>query len=164
MKISVFNVVYAVGSLAVASLITYFGLDYFVGNTDALMVLVTFFSILSGFLIAIIAIVGDPAMVSGSSWRAFEKARPLLVVRITRYKTLFVGYLLTLLTIFTALLIRGAVDHGAPSWIDWLEGAALFLGSLCFLFSLRLPGALADMQQQRFDAILEARRQGGNPT
>jgi hypothetical protein len=124
------------------------------GNEAAINIIVTVFSILAGFLVAIIAVVGDPALLPPGNWRVAELEREKLDRRLTRHKALFMSYLITLGLVFLSLLAAKSV----PSLGHWLERIFLFLGTLAFLYSLKLPGALIETQRERIDLVIEQRR------
>jgi hypothetical protein len=124
------------------------------GNEAAINIIVTVFSILAGFLVAIIAVVGDPALLPPGNWRVAEQERKKLDRRLTRHKALFMSYLITLGLIFLSLLAAKSI----PSLGYWLERIFLFLGSLAFLYSLKLPGALIETQRERINLIIDQRR------
>jgi hypothetical protein len=54
------------------------------------------FSILSGFLVAIIAIAGDPMLFTPGTWRIAEAERDKVIARLVKKKYLFVLYITTL--------------------------------------------------------------------
>lgn len=147
-----------VGLAAVAAGLTAgtFGPPLIHGNDQAINVIVTVFSILAGFLIAIIAIVGDPSLMPPGSWRLAELQRPAINARLLRHKWLFLLYLGTLGLLFASIV-------GSPAYpraVLWLERCYLAIAAAAFLLSLRLPGALMRMQQERIDAVIERRRAG----
>lgn len=128
-------------------------------NDTAVNVIVTVFSILAGFLVAIIAISGDPAFMAKGSWRVAEIQRQIIQKRLAQQKLLFTAYLATLCLIFVSLLV-GKVNATAASAIEY---AYLFLSSMAFIYSLKLPGFLMRVQQDRIDAEIEARRRKAIP-
>lgn len=128
------------------------------GNDTAINVIVTVFSILAGFLVAIIAVVGDPALLPPGSWRDVELERNRLNRRLNRHKTLFMAYLITLGLVFLSLLAA----KSSPLVGSLIEKTYLCLGSIAFVYSLRLPGALIDTQRERIDSIIEQRRDRDN--
>jgi len=144
----------AFAAAAFAGCIAYFGQPYIHDNSQAIGVMVTVFSVLAGFLIAIIAIVGDPALLPPGTWRAAEIERSQVKQRLARHKWLFVTYLLTLGVIFLSLLI----EQHFPTFSLWLERVFLFLGTFAFILSLRLPSALMRAQMDRIDMVIEHRR------
>ncbi|HEP1206597.1 TPA: hypothetical protein QEN11_06835 [Stenotrophomonas maltophilia] len=107
------------------------------GNTDALNTIVTVFSILAGFLVAVITIVGDGVLLGRASWRRDEQAISGVRKRLTRHKLMFQIYLLVLALVFAIQL------HGkSADWMPWCERLMLFLASFAFLASLTLPGQI----------------------
>lgn len=123
-------------------------------NEQAVNVIVTVFSVLAGFLVAIIAIVGDPVLLPPGTWRAAEIERQKLDDRIVRHKWLFITYLLTLGLIFAALVL----SKNIPDATVWLERLFLFFGTFSFVLSLQLPSVLMKVQRERIDAVIEHRR------
>lgn len=124
------------------------------GNQSAIDVIVTVFSILAGFLVAIIAIIGDPASIPKGSWRVAEIRAPLIDEKINKQKWLFTGYLITLGLIFASLLAAKSCTQLSAL----LEHVYLFLSSLAFIYSLKLPGFLSRIQRERVNDEIEARR------
>lgn len=153
-SISLAKVRLAVLSVILSALVAYFAQPMVHENDQAINVVVTVFSVLAGFLVAIIAIVGDPALLPPGSWRAAEMERDKLDARIVRHKWLFIAYLVTLGLIFSALV----VGKSMPSATVWLERLFLFFGTFSFILSLQLPNVLMRVQRERIDAVIEHRR------
>lgn len=124
------------------------------GNDQAINVIVTVFSILAGFLVAIIAVIGDRALLPGSGWQLAELGRQRLIQRLVRYKWLFFAYLMTLGLVFVSLLLKSL----NPSLIVLLERSYLFLAAFTFILSLRLPWTLTKIQEERIDMEIERLR------
>jgi hypothetical protein len=143
--------VVAIGSGIVAFL---FGRDFIAGNADATNVIVTVFSILAGFLIAVMTLLGDQSILPGS-WKISEIQRKKIKVKLIRQKWLFYLYLLTLSVIFVASLLRAQF----PETTGWLERVYFGLAVVAFLLSFRLPATLMEVQMDRVDAVVGARRQ-----
>lgn len=153
-KVSGAKVRVAFLAIVLSAIVSYFGQPLIHQNDGATNVIVTVFSVLAGFLVAIIAIVGDPVLLPPGTWRAAELEREKLDHRLVRHKWLFIGYLLTLAVIFIALL----VSKTFPVWGVWFERLFLFLATFSFLLSLQLPSALMQVQRERIDAVIEHRR------
>ncbi len=149
-----------IGLLAIilGALSSYFGQPLVHGNDQAINIIVTVFSVLAGFLVAIIAIVGDPVLLPPGTWRAAEMERTKLNSRLIRHKWLFTLYLVTLAFIFISLLLKDKT----PEVTIWLERAFLFFGVFAFALSMALPGALIKVQRERIDAVIEHRRKDNN--
>ena len=138
-----------------------------VGNSAATSVIVTVFSVLAGFLVGLIAIIGDPSAVAArGSWQITELNRDGVAQRLTRCRWLFVLYLSVLVLIFLAAILKPLVAAypqlgPVPSW---LERVYLGLAVTGFLLSFRLPWTLTRIQLERYDAVLEEqRRKSGIP-
>jgi hypothetical protein len=157
MKIDWTRIRFASFAAALAGCVAYLGQPYIHDNSQAIDVMVTVFSVLAGFLIAIIAIVGDPALLPPGTWRAAEKERSQVTRRLVRHKWLFVTYLLTLGVIFISLLVQKQF----PAFALWLERIFLFFGAFAFLLSLQLPSALMRAQMDRIDMVIEHRKGSG---
>lgn len=141
-------------SIILSGLAAYYGQPLIHSNEQAIELIVTVFSILAGFLVAIIAIVGDPVLLPPGTWRAAEMEREKISRRLIRHKWLFILYLTSLLLIFLSLLLK---NQCSPAVI-WLERGYMFLGVLAFTLSLHLPGTLMKIQRERIDAVIEHRR------
>lgn len=129
-------------------------------NNEAMQVLVSVFSVLAGFLIAIITMVGDASLLSGRSWAAAVMGRKQIEVQLAWHKLLFWLYLLTLGLIFAALLV-GKIW---PTVLVWLEGLVLFVSTLSFIASMGLPSTLMRVQMDMLDREIAARTQAAEPT
>lgn len=146
-------------TVALSLAFSWFGQPLIHGNQSAIDVIVTVFSILAGFLVAIIAIIGDPASIPKGSWRVAELKAPAINEKINKQRWLFTGYLVTLGLIFASLLF--AKSYARLSSI--LEHVYLFLSSLAFIYSLKLPGFLSRIQRERVSEEIEARRRQSIP-
>jgi hypothetical protein len=134
----------------------YFGQTWIHGNERAINVIVTSFSILAGFLVAIMTIMGDPAIFAGRSWRAHELSRGTVKNRLWRQQWLFVLYLATLSLIFAESLASHIVAT------VWLERIYLGMAIAAFVVSFRLPFTLMRIQMERHEEAIQSRRRGGN--
>ena len=127
-------------------------------NSEAVNIIVTTFSILAGFLVTIMTIVATPSNFTGRSWRYFSGRRDVVEKKLIRHKFLFMSYLMTLALIFTASLIPETWSQT----IEWIQRVYLFLGTVAFLNSLRLPGALMRIQLEHHDDLVaHHRKQAG---
>lgn len=124
------------------------------GNEQAVNVIVTVFSILAGFLIAIMTIMGEPGSLIGRGWRSCETNRKNVFSRLIRQKWMFYLYLATLGLIFTASLIKDVF----PLLTVWIERVYLGGATAAFILSLGLPAALLNIQLERHDELIDAKR------
>ena len=135
----------------------YYAQPYADKNQDLISILITVFTVFAGFLIAIIAIVGDPVMIPDGSWRIAEGGRDRMQYRLTLYTALFALYLVAIGLLFVGVILEKAFADDNV-WKIWIERAYLFIGVTSFLFTFALPGALLEMQSARYDAEIERRR------
>lgn len=130
------------------------GQPYIHNNDQAVNIIVTVFSILAGFLIAIMTIIGEPGVLAGRSWRYHEKNRKNVFARLIRQKWMFYLYIITLGLIFIASLAAKSY----PEFVKYIEMVYLGGATVAFILSLGLPSALLRIQLERHDAVLDAKR------
>lgn len=124
-------------------------------NSNALSVLVTVFSILAGFLVAVMAIVGSERALKGRNWR--QDTFYLLQVKqdLQKHAALFYLYLFVL-----ALSFLASLKPGWPSLIQTsVECVLLFLACLAMLLSFSLPGQLTRRHVSDLESAIKARRE-----
>ena len=154
MKIDYQKVLISCLAIAIGALAATYLQPLIHGNKEATNVIVTVFSILAGFLIAIIAIIGDPVLLPPGTWQAAELERGKLNRRLSRHKWLFVAYLITLMLVFVSFLFTKTY----PALTTYLERAYLFFGAFSFVLSFQLPWVLMKVQSERIDSWIEHRR------
>lgn len=141
----------------VSGLSAYFFQPLIHGNQDAINVIVTVFSILAGFLVAVITLVGDPMTLPIGSWQVAELGSKNTRNRLIRYKLLFILYLSTLALIFISMLLKSY-----PEFQYYIEIIYMFIASAAFIISFRLPSALMNLQEKRIEQEIEGRREKEN--
>ncbi|QDC00349.1 hypothetical protein [Mesorhizobium sp. 8] len=129
------------------------GGDLIRGNERATGVIVTVFSILAGFLIAVMTLLGDQSMLPGG-WRMGAANRNRIKAKMTRQKWLFCLYLVTLAIIFASSLLRGRCEDV----VIWMERVYFGLATTAFALSFGLPWTLMAIQMDRLDAVIESRK------
>lgn len=150
--------------IPVSAMAAYYGQPLAGGNSDAIVVLTTVMTIFAGFLVAIIAVLGDPGTLPKGSWRGAELRRPMLVRSVLRHASLFYVYLLAIALLFIGVLVSKEPCSVVPLLVKiWVERAYLFFGVFSFLLTLGLPKSLANIQIARTDAEIEKRRATGTP-
>lgn len=146
-------------SLSASGLASFYAQPLVRENPEAISVVITTVTVFAGFLVAIIAILGDPAMVPNGSWRVAENRHKRLETMIIRYTWLFYLYLLTISLLFAGVIIRKASDDAVSASVkSFIEYAYLFVGTFAFAMTLFLPGALGRVQMARSEAEIERRR------
>ena len=121
-------------------------------NADAVKVTVTIFSILAGFLVAIITVVTGSAIRKADDWESLRSIKREIKRRLIRLKILFILYMATLASALLVLLIPGDFIQ----LLNLLQGLFLGLVAFSFLISFALPGSLINLQLEHYEAeILE---------
>ncbi|MBO7962633.1 hypothetical protein [Pseudomonas aeruginosa] len=123
-------------------------------NSEALSVIVTAYSILAGFLVGIITMIGDPKSLPSGSWQVARLSSEIIYRRLKRHKFLFTAYLSTIALIFLSILLK----KNNSDVNDFVEYIYLFLAIFCFLYSLKLPSTLMQLQEERIEEEIRARR------
>lgn len=143
----------------IGGFVSYFAAPFIYDNDDAVGIFVTVYTVFAGFLVAVIAVLGDPTLLPAGSWRAAENQRRAMERRLIRHTYLFVLYLITIGVIFVGTLLKDApAEIISVSVKQWISRTHLFLGVSAFLLSLALPKMLMDLQRTRTEAEIEKRR------
>lgn len=137
---------------------SYFSQPYMTKNADAVLIIITVFTVFAGFLIAIITIIGDPIMIPEGSWRIAEGGREKMHHRLIWHILLFTLYLVTIGFLFVGTILEKAIEDHHFFWKIWIERTYLFMAITSFLLTFALPAALLEMQRARYDAEIERRR------
>lgn len=135
-------------------LASWFGQPLIHGNQDAINVIVTVFSILAGFLVAVITLVGDPKSLPSGSWQVARLGSDLTYNRLIRHKWLFKAYLITLFLIFFSIVVKSKFTKTQII----LEYIYMFFASISCFLSFKLPTALMELQRERIEHEIEERR------
>lgn len=128
------------------------------GNDKAMDVIVTLFSILAGFIIAIMTLLGDETLRPGG-WARARVDADAVKRRLDRQQHLFWLYLGTLTIILASRLIQTAY----PSISNELQKVAFALAVVALVVSYALPVALRGAQVARLDAAVGKQRSNAPP-
>jgi len=126
------------------------------GNDLAINVIVTVFSVLAGFLVAIMTMMGDPSAFARHSWRANEQGRKKIFNQLVRQKWMFILYLATLGLVLSASLVGKVL----PDVAVWMERVYLGSAITAFILSLGLPATLMKIQLAKHDEITKLKMPG----
>jgi hypothetical protein len=146
---------YSIAVVLYSSIGSYYFQPFIHGNNEAINVIVTVFSILAGFLVAVITIIGDPSSLPKGGWQRAQLGSEIITNRLTRHKWLFTIYLITLFIIFISMLIKGKY----PILATWVERIYLFFAICAFTMSFRLPSVLMALHQERIEQEIKSRRE-----
>lgn len=139
-------------------------------KADAMAALVTVFTVLAGFMLAVMALAADGRNLRRRDWRQDTYFLKETRDRLARYRMMFHLYLLV-----PALAILTFIG---PTWGDdvqrYAEGIVLFLAIFALLWSFRIPGeitsahvrqlqaAIKDQRESEHDAILRGSNEGND--
>lgn len=145
---------------SVSGAIGWYGQPFVHGNDEARGIIVNVFSILAGFLITVMTLLGEPGLYRGRTWRSDAVKRSNVYQQLVRHKWLFISYLIVLALVFVATIVtKRAPDSRGEACLE-----SLYLGfaTLAFIYSLMLPSRLLNLQLARFDELVESRRKRGD--
>ena len=125
-------------------------------NANAILVVVTVFSVLAGFLVTVMAILADERSLRGSNWKQDAVYFALIKKDLRRHRDMFYLYLLVLSIAFIASL---NFKDACEIWQTWVERAVVFFGSLAMVWSFRLPGSIMRQHLENLDRKIKERRQ-----
>lgn len=150
---------FIVFAFAAGILVSRYWGEYVVGNEAAIGIFVTVYTVLAGFLVAVITVLGDPSLLPTGSWRSAEGHRSAIESRLIRHTWLFVLYLVTIGVIFVgALLGKAPEDVISTDVKSVIAHIHLALGVAAFILTLAMPKMLMDIQRKRVDAEIDRRR------
>lgn len=153
-KIDRHKITFSLAVLLWSCIGSYYGQPLIHGNQDAINIIVTMFSILAGFLVAIITLVGDPKSLPSGSWQKAELGYKRTYNRLVRHKWLFKLYLTTLACVFLSVLLKDKLQD----YQIIIERIYLAFALAAFIFSIKLPSTLMVIQQERIEHEINERR------
>lgn len=151
-KIDYIKVISLLIILLVSFLLSYFGQPLIHNNSNAISVIITFFAVLAGFLVAVMTLAAVPGAKSEKAPARSDKSKlPNAYSKLVKQSLLFWLYLLILLLVFIATLITPELTKGGESKILVnIERAYLTLAVVAFIYSWRLPLILIELQMGQF--------------
>ncbi|QNN77316.1 hypothetical protein IAE60_15540 [Pseudoxanthomonas mexicana] len=124
------------------------------GKADAMAALVTVFTVLAGFMLAVMALAADGRNLRRKDWRQDTYFLKEIRDRLARYRMMFHLYLLV-----PALAI---VTFIGPAWGEgvqrFAEGFVLFLAIFALLWSFRIPGEITSAHVRQLQAAIKEQR------
>ncbi len=124
------------------------------GKADAMTALVTVFTVLAGFMLAVMALAADGRNLRRRDWRQDTYFLREIRDRLARYRMMFHLYLL-----IPALAI---VTFIAPAWGEgaqrFAEGFVLFLSIFALLWSFRIPGEITSAHVRQLQTAIKEQR------
>lgn len=154
-KISKKKVLFELASLLLAGCAAWWLQPWYHGSEDAVTVIVTVFSILAGFLAAVMAIVANDRVLRGRNWRQDTYYLQLVNNELLRHKVTFFIYL--------AVLVLAMLDTLSDTWPypaqRAVEHLLLFFATLGIVHSFQLPEILKRKHVSAMEHKIRRRRE-----
>lgn len=145
---------YIIASAAISLTVAILFPGALMSSMTALEGIISVFSILAGVLVAVISIIGDPSMLLSGNWRiGYEHAKDIQK-RIGNYANLIAIYVLILIGVLIAIIMK---DSGVQGF-KWFYAALLGLTTWGLLLSLPLPYSLMAIQKERMEEEIRRRK------
>ncbi|WP_249695258.1 hypothetical protein [Stappia sp. WLB 29] len=141
-------------AVAVSCIVGYRFQPLVANNPNAVNTVVTIFSILAGFLIAVITFIAEPTLKQAKTWSELQKMKETVRRKLFRQNIIFFLYLITL----GIALIMYLTPPNKVYILEYLQMTFLGLATFVFLASFSLPGSLMKIQMERYEAALESTR------
>lgn len=125
------------------------------GNEKAVDLIVNVFSILAGFLVAIMTLFSDFSINNETNWRKVTLKKHTISVQAAKNKNLFYCYLLVLIFVFISVLLSGSAVEWHKEVVKYVEFIYLFLACVALCYSLFLPNNIRRHQEERLNAKLK---------
>ncbi|MCK2046173.1 hypothetical protein [Chromohalobacter moromii] len=153
-RISRKKVAIEVASLLLSLAVAWFFQPWYHCSDNAIIVVVSVFSMLTGFLVAVMAIVANDRVMRGRNWRQDTFYLRQIKREMLRHKITFYIYLMVLVFAFCAS-VSGSWPSGAQ---QAAEHALLFFVSMGLLHSFQLPGVLSRKHITALEEQIRQRR------
>jgi hypothetical protein len=96
--------------ISLSAVSAYYGRPLMTDNSDAITIIITVITVFAGFLVAILAVLGDPSFMPSRSWRKVQLRHDSLEASVIRHVWLFRVYLCAIGFLFAGALIRKEPD------------------------------------------------------
>ncbi|MDE0072778.1 MAG: hypothetical protein OXR82_08905 [Gammaproteobacteria bacterium] len=149
---------FAFGSsgVVVLAIVMIYGRPLASGNIQTMQMMVTAFSVMTGVLMALITVSGDPSLLYPGNARIAERHGEQMQAALRRYKLLFYAHLVAM----TSSLVTATLVHVCPKAVltHWLERWTFGIGAAALYWSFGLPAAMARAQSEKLGKATDARR------
>ncbi len=153
-KVSRKRLVFESVSIVLAVAASWFLQPWYHNSASAVSVLVTVFSILAGFLAAVMAIVANDRVLRGRNWRQDTFYLRQIRRELLRHKITFHIYLVVLVLAFLT-----SISASWPSLVQQaVEHALLFFATLGIVHSFQLPEVLSRKHVSAMEKQIRDRR------
>lgn len=138
----------------ISLLVSFYGAPSLEKTTNTISSIIDIYAILAAVLVAVISIIGDPAMLIPGGWRVGHVHAQQIQRRIGRFSHLFLLYIVTLML---AIMTMTAKDNQSDIR-NALYFGFTFMASFSFILSLPLPYTLMKIQKDRMEEIIRKRK------
>ncbi len=154
MKLSIFKITFVFGTLVVSGILAW-NVDPEAARSDLVITtVVTLFSILAGFLMAIMALTAESEGTHAGNWRELQRRYPVVQTRLYTCAMIFYVYMTTMGLIVASDLIRN-FHPATASTIDFLY---IWFGFWSFMLSFSIPVILSKTLLGWFDQRIRTKR------
>lgn len=153
-KISRVKVLSFVLILEISASFAYYFHGFYKNNSNAVTVVTATFSILAGFLVAILSVVWDERVIRAKTWRASVVELQLIKKDIFKHQIMFYLYLVVLV-----LALMSSLDFKVQAIEGTIDFLVLFFASIALIFSFRLPGYLMRRNMSELNRIIRERKE-----
>lgn len=144
--------------VVLSCVISYFTQPYIHGNEKAIDLIINVFSILAGFLVAIMTLFSDFTIDNETNWREISHQEKNIRVRATKNKSLFYCYLLVLIFVFLSILLEKSKVEWHKVIVMCAEYIYITFSCIALGYSLFLPSKIYHLQKEKIDLALKERK------
>jgi hypothetical protein len=153
------RLVWAAFAVACGSLSAFYVQPIIHNNADANNLTVTVFTVFAGVVIALLTVIGDPALMPGHNWRSAEFAYRRADNQLIIQASLFFLYLFVIFLFLACYVLKGLPFHPFTSRLEMrLEAVYCFFSAVSFVISFSLPLTMLRLQRKRLALEVERRR------
>lgn len=152
-KVTIFIII-----IVFSGIISYFAQPHIHGNEKAVDLIINVFSILAGFLVAIMTLFSDFSINNETNWREVSLQKQTIRVRAAKNKHLFYCYLIVLVFVFISILFAKSEGYLYQEIVKYAEYIYLYFASIALGYSLFLPNKIYQLQKEKLDNAIKERK------
>lgn len=145
-------------AIIIAGGISYVAQPLVHASPNANSVIINVFTILTGFLFAIMALFANVEYDSSANWRQLEVQESVNQSRFDKLHFLFCLYLAVLIFVFMAVLLKDNKQYQNSLFLVCLEYFYLWLTSFSLMMSISLPSKLNTFRKNKFNKAIKDKR------
>lgn len=157
-EIDIQEVVTFIVIVLLSGIVSYFTQPHIHGNEKAVDLIINVFSILAGFLVAIMTLFSDFSINNETNWREVSLQKQTIRVRAAKNKHLFYCYLIVLVFVFISILFAKSEETLYQNIVEYAEYIYLYFASVALGYSLFLPNKIYQLQKEKLDNAIKERK------